>query len=222
MINLSVLRAVCLALVLSTGTTGCASSIATWIVNTRNAQGDNALAHGTLQDASAAYKLALQVDPANVHARAGLTAVQLEIAAQAYRDSKFVDALEALAIAAKYDPQSVRLQQLRSDVEQARLRQEIVLSNYPSYRETNLQIRREYRALDRNVAKILEYLKAFGYSFDTAQLTKAIDGSYELNADIARVTNRLISYRQLVESGSPESEKRTGTLAPAASLLPLP
>ncbi len=49
------------------------SSVAQWIVQERNHQGDVALAHSNYPDASVAYQLALKIDPTNVHARDGLT-----------------------------------------------------------------------------------------------------------------------------------------------------
>ncbi len=61
-------------------TTGCASGISSWIVKTRNHQGDVALLHGNSADASIAFQLALRVDPENSHARTGLVGVQARIA----------------------------------------------------------------------------------------------------------------------------------------------
>ena len=69
-------RAVALLLactVLPLGASGCAPSIASWIVKERNHQGDVALARGNYPDASVAYQLAIKLDPANAHARTGLT-----------------------------------------------------------------------------------------------------------------------------------------------------
>src|ERR1700694_5158006 len=89
-------------LIASAPLTGCASSISSWIVETRNHQGDVALTRARmsnpispayLEEASKAYTLALRVDPKDEHARSGAVAVQLENAAQDYRASKFDDAL---------------------------------------------------------------------------------------------------------------------------------
>ncbi len=214
-------RLAVLAVTLLPATGGCASSISQYIVSTRNHQGDVAFDHKNPIDAALAYKLALRVDPKNVHARAGLAAVQLQIAAQDFVSSKFDDALAALAVAAKYDPDSVRLAELRSEIEQARVRREIVLSNYPTYRETGLAFRRSYDGLHLQSNAIVATLQRFDYNFDADELTKAIHASNEFAADVMRLTTRLTSYRQLVEAGSPE---RAGAspLAPAASLLPLP
>ncbi|GAC1540612.1 MAG: hypothetical protein NVS2B17_17060 [Candidatus Velthaea sp.] len=208
--------------VLATSTTGCATNVAQWIVSTRNHQGDVALQHYNYQDASVAYQLALKVDPANQHARAGLVSVQTQLAQSAFASSRFDDAIDALAIAAKYSPEDERIVQLRSQVEQAQIKRDIVVSNYPAYRETGASIRRNYDLLKAQSNEIALSLRKFNYTYDTSQLTKAIRLSYEMNADIARYTNRLSQFRQLVESGVPESSKAAENLAPPASLLPLP
>ncbi|GAC1307179.1 MAG: hypothetical protein NVS2B3_09220 [Vulcanimicrobiaceae bacterium] len=200
---------------------GCSSGITTFIVGTRNHQGDLALANKNLPDASTAYRLALRLAPGDAHARAGLADVQLQIAAQDYTLSKFDDALAALAVAAKYEPDSVRLAELRTRVGEARVKRAIVVSNYPTYAETGLALRRAYAALRKESDAIVATLQRFDYSYDSAELGRAIDASHRLSADVGRLTARLASYRQLVESGSPE--RSVGTpLAPAASLLPLP
>lgn len=211
-----------LALAASASLCGCSGGgLKHYIVSTRNDQGDMALAHGNLQDASLSYRLALQMDSQDEHARAGLAQVQLRLAVQQYQGSRFEDALASLAVAAKYDPQSVRVAEVRSEIEQARVKREIVLSNYPTYRETGRQIQRAYRDLRALNLKIVASLQRFDYTYDSGQLTQAIQNSYLLGEEVNKNTNRLISFRQLVEAGAPSA---TGTepLAPAASLLPLP
>lgn len=200
---------------------GCSGSLSSFIVATRNHQGDLALASKNLADASTAYRLALRLAPDDVHARAGLADVQLQIAAEDYTRSKFDDALAALAIAAKYAPDSVRLAELRTEIESARVKRAIVLSNYPTYGDTGLAIRKAYAELRKESNAIVTTLQRFDYSYDSNELASAIRSSKRLNAEVARLTTRLENYRQLVESGSPE---RAGDapLAPAASLLPLP
>ncbi len=216
-------RTLALAATLTVVSTGCAGSISRFIVQIRNQQGDLALEHRNPTEAALAYKLALRVDPKNVHARTGLAAVQLQLAAQEFVASNFEDALASLAIAAKYDPQSVRLAELRSEIEQARVKHEIVLSNYPTYREQGLALRRAYAQLKAQSNAVVATLQRFDYSFDENQLDKAIKESSNLNKEVVRLTSRLKNYRQLVEAGSPEKTTGAGTrLAPAASLLPLP
>ncbi len=200
---------------------GCAGSLSTFIVQQRNHQGDLAIEQNNAAEAAVAYKLALRIAPRNEHARDGLATVQLQLAKQYFQASKFDDALDALAVAAKYDPQSIRLAALRSEVEQARVGREIVLSNYPTYRETGFILRHSYAQLRPQSNAIVATLQKFDYSFDPAQLNRAIIASAQLSADVARLTARLKNYRQLVEAGAPE-RSATAPLAPAASLLPLP
>ena len=200
---------------------GCAGSVERWIVNTRVHQGDVALDRGSLHEAETAYRLALRVNPRDPRARAGFSTAAANIAEADYRKGDFDDALTTLNEAAKYDPQSVRLQALRSQIDDARLKREIVISNYPTYAAAGNQIQDSYAALSTQTKTILKDLKRFGYTYDTQALTKAIQSSYEMQIDVAKNTNRLIAYRQLVESGVPAAAQ-TETSAPGGSLLPLP
>lgn len=202
---------------------GCAGTVKTWIVNTRVNQGDVALDRGNLNEAETAYRLALRVDPKNFRARTGFATVSGLIAEQDYRRGNFDDAMTTLTEAQKYDPQSVRLQALRSQIDDARLKREIVISNYPTYRTAGVQLQTAYTELNDQAKDILKSLHRFNYTFDTQDLTKAIQSSYELQLDIAKNTNRLIAYRQLVESGVPAAEKgATASASAGGSLLPLP
>jgi hypothetical protein len=201
-------------------TAGC-GNIPQFIVETRNHQGDEALAHKNFPDAAVAYKLALRIAPNDPHARAGLAAVQLQIAYSDYTSSKFDDALAALTVAEAYDPESVRLAELKNLVEQARVKREIVLSNYPTYKDTGVQLRREYAQLRKDSGAIVAALQRFDYSYDGTELDRAIRQSNQLGGEVAKLTARLVNFRQLVESGAPEKNGQA-MLAPAASLLPLP
>jgi len=202
-------------------TTGCASDVTRWIAQTRIHQGDVALAAHNDADASEAYQLALRVAPHDEHARAGFVTVQLRLADKLFTDSRFDDAIDALALAARYSPDDERIAALRSQIEQAEIKRDIVVSNYPSYKEASTSIRRSLLALRHSTEQIGTNIARFEYTYDTSDLTQAIRESYELNAEIARATARLITLRQLAESGAPES-KETDSLAPPASLLPLP
>jgi tetratricopeptide (TPR) repeat protein len=202
-------------------TCGCASSVSHWIVGTRDRQGDVAMARGSLQEAANSYRLALKIAPTDAHARSGFSTVEAMLAAEAFREAKYDDALKELAEAAKVDPQSVRVAQLRQDIEQARIKREIVLSNYPTYKETERQLRRSYESLKAVDQRIVGYLQRFDYTYDTQELSRAIVLSYDLSAEIARETNRLVVYRRVVESGSPQEPDTTTSAAPS-SLLPLP
>jgi len=215
----------CLVLLLACGTlpiatAGCGSTVADWIVRTRNHQGDVSLGNKNYPDASVAYELALQIDPANVHARTGLVNVQIHIADDLFAASKFDLALDALAKAAKYSPHDDRVAGLRAVIEQAEIKRDIVVSNYPLYKVTGRGLRRAYAQLAAQNAQILAALNRFDYTYDTADLGDAIRQSYALNEEVTRLTSRLTQYRQLVESGIPEHGNEN--LVPPASLLPLP
>jgi tetratricopeptide (TPR) repeat protein len=210
-----------LALAAVLGCTGCAGPVTRWIVDTRVHQGDVALERGNAKDADLSYRLALRVDPTDERARAGIVQSAAALALEQFTKGAFDDALETIAEGLKYDPTSVRLAALKATIDDAKLKREIVISNYPTYREAGVQIQRSYEALSASDKAILGALKRFSYSFDTDDLTSAIKKSYDLELDVARNTNRLINYRQVVSSGVPEAATQS-TQSGAASLLPLP
>lgn len=217
------LRALTLGLVVLLTLGGCAGPVERWIVNTRIRQGDDALARGSLHEAELSYGLALRISPHNQRARTGFAHVSEDIAEADYESGNLQDAIATLEAAAKYDPNSVRLQAMRQTFQDAKLKREIVVSNYPTYYAAGKQLSADYVALDAENKTIQHLLKRFSYSYDSGDLTKAIQISYELELDVAKNTNRLVAFRQLVESGAPSSEKNAA--APAASsgsLLPLP
>ena len=201
--------------------TGCASSIEHWIVATRDHQGDLALDRANWAEASLAYQLSLKLDSHDQHARDGLATVQTELAEAAYRDSQFDRALAELAVAAKYDSQSVRAEALKSQIENAKLKQEIVLSNYPTYYETGQQLRSGYDELRKVSVRIVSHLQRFDYSYDTTELTNAIRNSYDLESETSKLTTRLVSYRELIEAGTPRAGESSASES-SGSLLPLP
>jgi tetratricopeptide (TPR) repeat protein len=215
-----VVRCALLGALIAVGVTGCGSSVADWIVQTRNHQGDVAFEHLNYADASTSYQLALKIDPGNEHARAGLVNVQIHIAQTLYANSKLEDAIVALGVASKYSPGNDRVAAMRAVIEQAEIKRDIVVSNYPLYKLTSTALRRAYTQLAAQNAQILKALDRFDYTYDTGDLGDAIRQSYALNEDVTRLTTRLNQYRQLVESGVPEHGNES--LAPPASLLPLP
>ncbi len=202
-------------------TTGCASTVEHWIVETRNHQGDVALEHGNDADASVAYQLALRVDATNVHAKTGLVSVQRRLAFKLFATSRFDEAVAALQIAARYAPGDERISALQSEIEQAEIKRDIVVSNYPAYRETGSSIRRQVDGLGQSSKQIALTLRRFDYTFDSNELTDALRQTYELSDEIKRITTRLMRYRQLVDSGVPDNAA-AAAVAPPASLLPLP
>ncbi len=213
--------ALVLAAAAALATTGCAARIQQWIVQTRNHQGDVALVHGNDPDASVAYQLALRVDPHDEHAKAGLVAVQARIAQRLFTASRFDEARKALAVADAYAPGDVRIAALRAGIEAAEIKRDIVVSNYPAYKESGAALRRSLTALRIETAEIATSLQRFDYTYDSNELTLAIRQAYALNEQVTQITNRMIAYRQLVDSGVPERAE-SSALAPPASLLPLP
>lgn len=210
-----------MALALTLGVTGCTGTVERWIVNTRVHQGDAAMANGSLHDAATAYRLALHVSPTDARARAGFSNAAGSIADADFRTGNYDDAMATINAAQKYDPTNVRLQALRSQIDDARLKRAIVLSNYPTYRAAAADIQAAFNGLRAQNKLIVHSLHRFAYTYDTQDLTRAIEDSYEFQRQIARETNRLIVYRQLVESGVPATEKAAAT-AVSGSLLPLP
>lgn len=209
--------ALCGALLLA----GCAAPIERWIVNTRIHQGDVALERGDVRDAALAYRLALRVNPNDAAARTGYVQAAAQLARAEYSKGAFDDALATVDGGLAVDPQSASLAALKATIDSAKLKREIVLSNYPTYRAAGLEIQHAYQQLDAANALLLRDLRHFGYTFETDDLTSAIKRSYELELEIAKNTNRLILYRQLVSSGVPEAPSESTTFG-AASLLPLP
>jgi tetratricopeptide (TPR) repeat protein len=200
---------------------GCAATVTRWIVDTRNHQGDVALQHQNDADASVAYQLALRVDPANAHAKTGLVAVQRRIASKLFQSSKFDEAVAALQIAARYAPGDDRIAALQSQIEQAEIKRDIVVSNYPAYHETGASIRRQVDGIAQSSKQLALTLRRFDYTFDSNELSDAIRQTYELTDEAQRIGRRLVRYRQLVDSGVPENADTTA-VEPPASLLPLP
>lgn len=202
-------------------TTACAGPIQHWIVDTRVNQGDIALDRGNPRDAELAYRLALKVDPSDERARAGIIESSYALAQVQYSKGDFEGSLATIAEGLKADPSSVRLSALRAEVEDAKLKREIVISNYPTYKAAGTQITAAYESLNASNKSILKSLKQFSYTYDADDLTAAIKHSYELEMDVARNTNRLIAYRQVVMSGVPGKVESTTSVS-GTSLLPLP
>lgn len=205
-------------LLLPVMSSACAGPVEDWIVNTRIHQGDIALENRNASDALLAYSLALKVDPNNLQAKDGFVTASADEAQLEYTRAKFEDALKTIADAMKVDPTSVRLQALKTTIDNARLKQEIVQSNYPAYEHAGLLIRQTYARLDEANALLLRSLRRFQYTYNVADLSAAIQQSYELQFEVARDTSRLIAYRQLVQTGAPAATGPSG----AGSLLPLP
>ncbi len=201
---------------------GCAHSVASWVAQTRVHQGRLALARGDVRGAELSYRLALKIDPRDETVRAGYVAAAADLAHKQYTLGDLQGALGTIRQAERIEPKNLRLQALRAEIESASLKQSIVSSNYPTYRSAARRILEAYTQLDIANKAILRNLHRFSYTYDTADLTSAIKASYELELDVARNTNRLIAYRQLVSSGVPNAAGSSSSNLGGASLLPLP
>lgn len=201
--------------------TGCAGgSVARWMVDLRSSQGDAALKNGNVAEALGEYDLALRLDPKNAHARAGL-AKALTLRAQAeFVDSKLEEAAADIAKAHYYAPSDSVTQALAGQIEQATIRREVVVANYPLYGSMATSIDDSLKTVVSTNAQIAKELKLFRADYDTNHLTKAIVESYDLEDEAHRVTLRLVSYRALVQSGA--VNRQAAAAADAPNLLPIP
>ncbi len=215
------LAVVCVAAI--TLMSGCSRSIESWIVTTRNHQGDLALDSSRYKDAVLAYHLALQISPTDEHAKRGFVEAEGDLAEHLYHQSYFEDALDELLHAAKVDPNSVRIAGLRTDVENARLKRQIVMSNYPTYSSASENIAQSYVNLRTTNSEILARIQRFNHTYDTNDLTMAIRNSVDLETEASKLTTRLVNLRSAVSVGFAAPDTTTGSATTAgASILPLP
>src|SRR5579863_4548433 len=115
------------ALVFACAAAGCGGA-ARWMVDLRTSQGDAALKSGNVAEALGEYELALRLDSKNVRARAGLaTALSLRAKAE-FTDSKLDAAGADIAQALAYAPSDSVAQALSTQIEQAKIRREVVLA----------------------------------------------------------------------------------------------
>ena len=212
----------CVAAIIVTGcVAGCGGgSVERWMVDLRSSQGDAALKSGNVTEALGEYDLALRLDPKNIHARAGL-AKALTLRAQAeFQDSKLEEAGTDIAKAHYYAPSDAVTQALAGQIEQATIRREVVVANYPLYGSMATSIGDSLKTIVSTNAQIEKELKSFRADYDTNHLTKAIVESYDLEDEAHRVTLRLTTYRALVQSGA--VNRQAAAAADAPNLLPIP
>lgn len=208
------------ALLCTLGLSGCAQSISHRIVDLRNAQGDAALAAPNLADAEKEYGLALALDPKNVHARAGLAKVLFLRAKADFAASKLDEASAEVTEAQRYAPNDASTLALANEIDQAKIRREIVIANYPLYGSITTTLKPAFKQIDATNKEIAKQVKVFSGDFDTVHLTKAIIESYDLEVEAHRLGLRLITYRGLVQSGAEKPNAPAQAQAP--SLLPIP
>lgn len=210
------------AAALAIATSGCAGTVTQWMVNLRTSQGDAALDQKSLSEAEKEYALALKLDPHNGHARAGLANVLFLQARTDFVASKLDQALMEVQEAKKYAPGDAATDALAAQIDQARIRREIVLANYPLYGSVGTSLADSLKTITATQKEIDKELKAFRSDFDTRHLTKAIVASYDLEDEAHRFTNRLISYRALVATGAPKGPSQLPSQSETPNLLPIP
>src|SRR5579864_1689566 len=159
---------------------GCAQPITHWLINLRTSQGDAALARPSLPEAEKEYRLALALDPKNPHARAGLAKVLYLRAKTDFADSKLDEAADEVAQSLNFEPNDAATLALANDIDQAKIRREIVISNYPLYGSINAALKPAFKQITASNAEIVKQVRTFSSDFDTAHLTKAITESYDL------------------------------------------
>jgi hypothetical protein len=199
---------------------GCAPTVTQWMVDLRTSQGDAALENNSLVEAAKEYELALKLDPRNLHARSGLAHVLFLQARADFINSKLDQAQLDIEGALKYAPEDDAAKALAAQIDQAKIRREIVLANYPLYESVGTSLSDSLKTLTVSQREIAKQLKSFGSDFDTAHLTKAIVASYGLEDEAHRVASRIVSYRGLVTSGSPKAKAPAQSETP--NLLPVP
>ncbi|HXW76155.1 MAG TPA: hypothetical protein VEJ20_01965 [Candidatus Eremiobacteraceae bacterium] len=201
-------------------TSGCASTVTRWMVDLRTSQGEAALEHASLTEAEKEYALALRLDPHDANARAGLARVLYLQARADFTDSRLDQAqidIDGSLAYAHGDPDATVL---GAQIEQAKIRRDVVLANYPLYESAGTSLNDSLKSLAVSQKDIAKDVKSFGNDFDTGHLTQAIVASYDLEEETHRVTQRLISYRALVSTGT--AILRVPTQEETPNLLPVP
>lgn len=217
---LRVLAIISIALAIASSAAGCAGSMTGWLVNLRDSQGDSALENKNYVEAEKEYRLALALVPKDKRARAGLAQVLYERARTNFIASKLDYAQAEIQDALKYAPDDPNAQGLASEIEQAKIRRDIVISNYPSYEAVGASISASLKSITAANKDIQKQVKSFGYDYDPAHLTKALSEVYDLQDEMSRISQRLISYRSLVQAGAPKAQ--VPLPAETTNLLPIP
>jgi tetratricopeptide (TPR) repeat protein len=200
---------------------GCSGIFEDQIVALRNSQADAALQSQNVAEAEKEYGLALALAPNDEHARTGL-AQSLYLHAKANLaagdiDEAYIEVQKAL----KYAPKDAAVLDLASAVDDAKIRRDIVVSNFPSFKSSSDAISALLKANGQANKDIQLQLHDFHIDFDTAHLAKAIAQSYDLEEEQHRVTQRLIAYKGQVESGAP-GQARAQPQVETPGLLPIP
>lgn len=200
---------------------GCTGVFKDQLVSLRNAQADAALQSQNVAEAEKEYSLALSLAPNDEHARAGL-AHSLYLHAKANLASGDIDeAYIEVQKALKYAPKDAALLDLASAIDDAKIRRDIVVSNFPSYKTSGDAISGMLKANGLANKDIQLQIHDFHIDYDTAHLNKAIAQSYDLEEEQHRVTQRLIAYKGQIEAGAP-GQTHAQSQVEMPGLLPIP
>lgn len=201
--------------------TGCTASFKNNVVALRNAQGDTAMENGNVVEAEKEYGLALALAPSNEHARAGYARVLYLHAKENFAASKLDDAYAEVQKALVYAPKDAATLDLASAIDQAMIRRDVVVQNFPTYKTIGDSIGDTLKGNALAIKEIQLQLHAFHSDYDVVHLRKAIDLSYELEQDQHRATQRLIAYKAQVEAGAP-GQTPASSQEQTPGLLPIP
>ncbi|HME82025.1 MAG TPA: hypothetical protein VKF82_08115 [Candidatus Eremiobacteraceae bacterium] len=200
---------------------GCSASLKDRIVDLRNAQADAALQTDNIVEAEKEYTLALALAPNDEHARTGLAKVAY-LHAKADIDAGDIDEANIeIQKALKYAPKDASALDLASAIDQARIRRDIVVANFPTYKASSDAIRELLKANALANKNIELQLHDFNTDYDVTHLRKAIALSADLEDEDHRVTQRLIAYRAQIEAGEPGATRIQST-EEVPGLLPIP
>ncbi len=214
--------ALCAALfALATALAGCTHAFRDRIVDLRNAQGDAALDAGNVVEAEKEYGLAIALAPNDEHARAGYAKVLYLHAKANYLSGDIDDASVEIQKALKYAPKDAATLDLASAIDQAAIRRDVVVQNFPSYKATSDAISERLKADALAIKDIQLQIHAFHTDYDVSHLRKAIALSSDLETEQHLVTWRLSAYKNQIEAGAP-GETRAPSEVDAPGLLPIP
>lgn len=207
--------------VLALSLCGCTGAFRNQLVALRNAQADAALQSQNVVEAEKEYSLALSLAPNDEHARAGL-ARSLYLHAKANLvtgdiDEAYIEVQKAL----KYAPKDAAVLDLATAIDEAKIRRDIVVSNFPSYKTSSDAISAMLKANGQSNKDIQLQIHDFHIDYDAAHLNKAIAQSFDLEEEQHRVTQRLIAYKGQLEGGAP-GQTRAQPQVEMPGLLPIP
>ncbi len=200
---------------------GCSASLKDRIVELRNAQADAALQTDNIVEAEKEYSLALALAPNDEHARTGLAKVAYLHAKADVGAGDVDEANIEIQKALKYAPKDAAALDLASAIDQARIRRDIVVANFPTYKASSDAIRELLKANALANKNIQLALHDFNTDYDVTHLRKAIALSTDLEDEDHRVTQRLIAYRAQIEAGEPGATRVQST-EEVPGLLPIP